>query len=141
MNQSRALVESGTVLSISPSDRDQILLQSIFASSNWRCVSKPTLAEALNSLTEDVAVVVCERSLPDGTWKELLAATWAMTNPPRLIVTSRYADDELWAEVLNLGGFDVLSKPFHATEVFRVLSLAWRSWHDHGMASYAAVAG
>jgi len=38
-----------------------------------------------------------------------------------LIVTSRVADARLWAEVLNLGGFDVIAKPFHAPEVLHVL--------------------
>ena len=42
-----------------------------------------------------------------------------------MIVTSRLADDRLWAEVLNLGGYDVLAKPFDASEVARVVGTAW----------------
>jgi CheY-like chemotaxis protein len=38
-------------------------------------------------------------------------------DPPMLIVTSRLADDYLWAEALNLGAYDVLAKPFDASEV------------------------
>jgi DNA-binding response OmpR family regulator len=45
-------------------------------------------------------------------------------------VTSRVADDSLWAEVLNLGAYDLLMKPFDLTEVFRVVSLAWRHWKN-----------
>jgi DNA-binding response OmpR family regulator len=45
-------------------------------------------------------------------------------NPPDLIVASRLADEYLWAEVLNLGGYDVLAKPFNAEEVRRVVGLA-----------------
>ena len=43
---------------------------------------------------------------------------------PNLVVTSRLADDRLWAEVLNLGGWDVLSTPFEAAELIRVLFAA-----------------
>jgi hypothetical protein len=32
--------------------------------------------------------------------------------------------EELWAEVLNLGGDDVLAQPFDAQEVYHVVSLA-----------------
>ena len=63
-------------------------------------------------------VVICERSLPDGEWKDLLGKT------PRLIVTSHAADEALWAEVLNLGGYDVLAQPFDEQEVRRVLTMA-----------------
>lgn len=38
-----------------------------------------------------------------------------MENPRPQIVTSHLADDRLKAEVLNLGSYDVLWKPFHKT--------------------------
>ena len=45
-----------------------------------------------------------------------------------LIVTDRLADERLWAEVLNLGGYDLLLKPFDPEEVLRVVNSAWTSW-------------
>ena len=47
---------------------------------------------------------------------------------PLLLVTSKTADENLWAEVLNLGGYDVLMKPFELGEVTRVIGMAWRQW-------------
>ena len=76
-------------------------------------------------------VVVCERDLPDGTWRDVLAAAGSLRCPPPVIVTSRLADDRLWAEVLNLGGYDVLAKPLDAQELTRTLSLAWERWAGH----------
>ena len=49
-----------------------------------------------------------------------------LNEPPQLIVTSRTADDHLWAEVLNIGGFDVLAQPLERDEVERVVSSARR---------------
>jgi DNA-binding response OmpR family regulator len=47
-----------------------------------------------------------------------------------LIVVSRLANESLWAEVLNLGGFDVLALPFDREELERVtLSAVRRSRH------------
>jgi hypothetical protein len=50
--------------------------------------------------------------------------------PIPLIVASRLADDKLWAEVLNLGGSDVLALRFDHDEVIRSVSLAWREVQD-----------
>ncbi|MCL5744434.1 MAG: hypothetical protein M1541_11000 [Acidobacteria bacterium] len=40
------------------------------------------------------------------------------------IVTSRLADDALWAEVLNVDGYDLLLKPFRGEEVVRMVNAA-----------------
>jgi DNA-binding response OmpR family regulator len=70
--------------------------------------------------------VIAERDLPLGDWKDLLAAIRLLPDPPLLIVTSRLADEYLWAEVLNLGGHDVIAKPFLLAELRWVLAGAWR---------------
>jgi hypothetical protein len=74
-------------------------------------------------------VIICERELPDGNWQILMRQTEAGLRPPRFIVSSRLADDRLWAEVLNLGGHDVLCTPFEACEVLYAVRMAWESWH------------
>jgi FixJ family two-component response regulator len=56
-----------------------------------------------------------------------------MPAPPLLVVTSKNADDALWAEALNLGAYDVLSKPFDKTEVMRIISLAWLHWKEQNI--------
>jgi DNA-binding response OmpR family regulator len=72
-------------------------------------------------------VVICGCALPDGDWRGMLDEVAAMPKPPSLIVSSRLADERLWAEVLNLGGYDVLLTPFDENEVFWVAYFAWRS--------------
>src|SRR5580704_7148112 len=69
-------------------------------------------------------VVVCDQHLQDGDWRDLLKDLQSESPAPPLIVSSRLADDRLWAEVLNLGGYDLLTHPFIATEVSRVVNLA-----------------
>jgi len=121
-----------TVLAISPFETDHSLLQDIFSHSKWQIHGVRCRREAGALLSENpVSVVVCEKDLPDGTWKEVLEDVGTLEVPPLLIVTSQSADDHLWAEVLNLGGYDVLMKPFDFTEVVSVISLAWRHWQDN----------
>lgn len=89
------------------------------------------MAETLRFLEgQDVSVIVCERDLPDGSWKDMLQAIGVHEHAPHLIVVSALADECLWSEVLNLGGYDVLLKPLNSSELFRVLSSAARSWRE-----------
>jgi DNA-binding response OmpR family regulator len=73
-----------------------------------------------------IPVVIAERDLATGNWKDALAAIQQLQDPPLLVVTSRLADEYLWAEALNFGAHDVLAKPFRASELKWVLESAWR---------------
>ncbi len=120
-----------TVLGISPFEADHNCLRRIFSHSNWKLLISKTCAEAMGVQKRRlIPVVLCERELPDGTWKDILERTSRAANPPSVIVSARLADDHLWAEVLNLGGYNVLSKPFRAVEVFRDVGLAWLHWRN-----------
>jgi DNA-binding NtrC family response regulator len=118
------------VLAVSLSSDDRRALKNIFAGLGWRLTSVATLAQGLRQAgSQAVRVVVCERDLPDGNWQLLLDKVRALAHPPRFIVASRLADESLWAEVLNLGGYDLLATPFDADEVHRVVSHVVDSWH------------
>ncbi len=108
-------------------------LATIFSHSTWQLHHVATCREAVKfARAHETPVVISERRLPDGDWKSLLNELEKLRSCPRLIVTSRFADDELWAEVLNLGGYDVLAQPFDREEVHRVVHLAWH--HSRGKA-------
>lgn len=123
-----------TVLSVGPVEEDHAALSGMIAGSgwplcaglSWTLKTSPSLPMALAALrTEEIVIVVCDRDLGTETWKDLWQEAAALPNPPLLIVTSRLADEFLWAEALNLGAYDVLAKPFDPTEVARTLSQAW----------------
>jgi DNA-binding NtrC family response regulator len=117
------------VLLVSPYPDDHFVLPELLADSNWEWHKSHGCREALDLLqTKAFTVVICERDQPDGCWRDLLDAGAKLTPPPSLIVCSRLADEHLWAEVLNLGGYDVLAKPFDHEEVSRVTFGAWHSW-------------
>jgi DNA-binding response OmpR family regulator len=121
--------ETITILVVSGHEEDHLTLQAIFSHRNWRMQKANSYTEARRLLRDSqAAVVICERELPDGSWKDVLYELALLHVAPQLIVVSRLADDQLWAEVLNLGGFDVLEKPFEAAEVMRAVSMAWRHY-------------
>ena len=132
-------IQAVTVLFVSPADEDCLALERIFENASdwdahtnckWRLIARRTLASACTSLRQHrIPIVLCERELLPGSWLDMLEQIASLPNPPFLIVTSRLADERLWAEALNRGAYDVLAKPFDRAEVVRVISLAWL--HSH----------
>jgi DNA-binding NtrC family response regulator len=117
------------VLAVSGSNEDLGRLRGAFDRSSWQLRTARTVDEAKSSLLrETIGVVLCACDLSDGDWKALFEFADGLPKPPRFIVFSRHADDRLWAEVLNLGGFDVLAFPASHPEIFRAISSAWRNW-------------
>lgn len=87
--------------------------------------SAQTLVESLHLLSSrHLAAVLCSETLLDGDWKCILSNLTKSSSRAKLFVTSRRADDTLWADVLNRGGYDVLARPFDAAEVCRVIESA-----------------
>jgi DNA-binding NtrC family response regulator len=123
-----------TVLSVSPLAEDHFSLQAIFNHSRWELYRADCLASAQAVLCRrEIGVVICERNLSPGTWLDMLAESRLLPNAPSLIVTSRLADDALWAEALNRGAYDVLAKPFDRAELVRSVTSAWLHWFHERM--------
>jgi DNA-binding NtrC family response regulator len=128
-----------TVLCVGTNPVDGISLDGIFHGSGWReynntewtLIRRVTLTSAFSLLREmPIPIVLCDCDLMLGTWRDMLDYICALPDPPLLIVTSPPVDERLWAEAPNLGAYDVLAKPFDATEVIRILSLAWQHWQE-----------
>jgi len=132
-----------SILSVSANSMDGPALERSLSESGWspsmnaesRLITRRTLAAAFFVLQQkQIAIVVCNDDLISGTWRDMLECISMLPDPPLLVVTSRLADERLWAEALNLGAYDVLVQPFDAAEVFRILSMAWQHWQDrHGV--------
>jgi DNA-binding NtrC family response regulator len=114
------------VLAVNLCEEEGRSLTSLLRGSNWTVKETQTCREALDLSREgSIPVVLCAPRMPDGNWNMLADGMHELETPPAVVVTSRLADDRLWVEVLNLGGYDVLLTPFDRNELFRVLFLAW----------------
>ena len=104
-------------------------LAAIFQARGWKLGQAQTIEQARAILKSiPVPVVIADSELPPGGWREILEDLRQTTHPPELVVTSRLADESLWAEVLNMGGYDVLVKPLDHEEVVRVIGAAARQF-------------
>ena len=119
--------EKFSLLVVSHYKDDRSAVSQILHNPCWRIEHATSLEDAGKRLHEKVAsVVLCERDLPDGDWKDLLPRVRKLALVPSVVVISRHANDDLWADVLSSGGYDVLSKPFDRRELVRVVGMAWR---------------
>ena len=116
------------VLAILPCDRDREAFHDILQGCSARLMLTSKLEDARRLLdSEQIEVVITERNpVDDFDWQDVLREIENRGGLHPLIVTSPLADEALWAEVLNLGGFDVLSTPFEPAEVVRVIGFAQR---------------
>lgn len=124
-----------SALAVGVADQDQAKLESIFRAHGWQLGKAHTRVEARAILASSpVRVVIAESDLPGCGWMGILEEVRQMPNPPVLVVTARLADEALWAEVLNMGGYDVLAKPLDGEEVARVVGAAIRRFDNerHG---------
>lgn len=108
-----------------PPDGDA--LQDILLGLGWDFRGSRSIQQTLMAMRDNrVDIIICNEELSDGCWKDLLAGVGRFQCPPPLVVIAERFDSSLWAEVLNLGGFDVLLRPLTEKEIAGVLHMAHR---------------
>jgi DNA-binding NtrC family response regulator len=124
MPRGSAAAESGPILlAVSSDPQDPEVLETNLK--GWSVRRAVSCTDALSMVRQSACdVIICDKDLPDGGWRDLLAGLGALKNALPLVVMANAADESLWAEVLRDGGFDLLAKPLEHGEVCRVLPSA-----------------
>lgn len=93
---------------------------------NARVLTARSCAEAARRLEGDstVKVILTDLCLPDGSWFDVLNRAGDISPASRVVVCARVADERLWSQILEAGGFDMVVEPFEGPEVRRILSAA-----------------
>jgi DNA-binding response OmpR family regulator len=117
------------VLVVSSAPEDQAALAELLVSHSYPRYQASSVSEAADWLSRRSArVVICDDELSDGHWQDLWEVLRWTPVPPVFIVSAYRADERLWAEVLNMGAYDVVAKPYRGGEVARVLAQAFRAF-------------
>ena len=118
-----------TLVAVFGQGEDRLSLEPILSQCEWEVIWTRTCAEAVAAVRRTAApIIVCDEKLADGEWKGLWNELVKDPCPPEVIVASRLADERLWVEVLNLGAYNLLSKPFRPEEVVRTIHGALMEW-------------
>jgi DNA-binding response OmpR family regulator len=127
------------VLLVGEYEDGRILMHEVFRDAGWRLLEAQGRKKALQWLSRAaVQVVITSCDVRNWDWKKVLGNLRRMARPPQLIVTSRTADEHLWAEVLNCGGYDVLPQPFRRDEIERVIASARRHYDPQPLRAKSA---
>lgn len=117
------------VLAVTTHDEDRVALERIFSSAGWRFHHTGDPGSAVQLIEAfGIPVVICDAQMDRCSWQDLHAHAAKSPVAPAVIIAARSADDCLWAEVLNVGGFDVLAKPFEKQEVLWAARTAFEEW-------------
>ena len=111
-----------TALAITTALNDRMQLQGIFAKAGWNIHFVEAVEDALH---QSAPIVLCDRDLPDSDWREAIRLLAGGPERRCIILASFVADDYLWEEVIQCGGYDVLPKPFREDEVLHAVQFAW----------------
>jgi DNA-binding response OmpR family regulator len=116
---------STLIVFVSSSGADAQELRRLVGSYGLFVVNVPDLCGAISVIERtNPSVVVCDTEIEgEGSWRDLLE-TRQTDGTFTCIVVSPDPDDHLRAEVLNLGGFEVLTRPFRSEEVERTIGAA-----------------
>ena len=115
-----------TALVMTPFRSDRTALEGIFKKAAWGIRTADGLPEAIALLnSQAIPIVVFDRDFPGLDWREAVQQLATGPSPRCVILASFVADDYLWEEVIHLGGYDVLPKPFRESEVIHTIEFAF----------------
>ncbi len=106
------------VLIVSASVEDRKALLHVLESLSTNVISCSNLAQAGEVLSQQtIGLVFCDDHLPDGTYRDLLTLRQTGQRSLCFVVTTRVGEWDEYLEATQLGAFDVIPIPLHATDV------------------------
>jgi DNA-binding NtrC family response regulator len=104
-------------------------VQRVVLGCEWSILPVRTLQEAMRALAhQNIPIVICEPRFPGGDWRDLLSHLNSQKSAPNLVLVAPH-DAKLAAELMNLGGYDVLEKPLDRAECLHVFASARCNWN------------
>ena len=125
--------ERGSIfaLGISSDERDLTRLQEIFDRLGFRFHAARSYREAMNVLCgRRMPIIICEQSLPDGSWKDILSLLAPLLEPHQLLVMAAGASERLATEVREMCGLELLPKPLQEDDVVLAVARASQNWTE-----------
>ena len=111
------------ILVVSSEFENRCALSDLLDREGRRALCASTVSECKELLAcQQIDLVFCERTLTDGTYRDILVVARSLIRNVPLVVTSRLADWDEYLEALNDGAFDLIASPSQPADVVRVLN-------------------
>ena len=105
------------VIAVAPSLDELRLIQDLLFPEGIEVQPACCLRQALLNYQEAAAPVILYDTETKEPWREALAQFLGLGQGVRVVFVSRLADEHMWIEVLEAGGYDLLIKPFQPAEI------------------------
>jgi AmiR/NasT family two-component response regulator len=111
------------VLLASVAEQDRRALRQMLAQTAWSLIEPPDPLFELRRAA--IPIVLCER---DHLWQKRLADIKSARRDTCVVLLSDVADEYLFNEIVQRGGFDVLTRPLRRDRVLSMLDFAHQHW-------------
>ena len=74
--------------------------------------------------SEAFDLILADADLPDGSWRNLMLFVQNAGRACEMIICAPLEDNQLWAEVIQCGAYDMIAEPFERLEVSRIIRSA-----------------
>jgi DNA-binding NtrC family response regulator len=116
------------ILIVSDDAENCVALTIILGREGWDTVCTSSVIECDKVLSVgSFDLVFCDRYLPDGSYRDVLAIVTTLKYHLPLIVTSRHADWDQYLEALGYGAFELIVSPCRGSDVLWALAQADRT--------------
>lgn len=72
-------------------------------------------------------IVIYDGNLPGAEWRRAFERLSGIAHQPRILLAATSIDEDLWTEVLDRHGYDVVSRSASSEELRRAFQFAWLS--------------
>ena len=119
------------ILIVSSELENRRALNELLHKEGYETICASRVSECQEALqTQNVSLIFCDRRLPDGSYRDVIAAIRASRQHARIVVTSRLADWDEYLDALHHGAFDLIASPCQPTDVLWAIVQARREDHD-----------
>jgi DNA-binding response OmpR family regulator len=108
---------------------DYLTLRALLQGTQWMPIQAANWSDTVILARQvDARVILYDRNLPGLKWQKGISQLVGASSTPCLILLSDVSDPYLWDELIQHGGFDVLTRPFQRKEVLAMLDFAHTHW-------------
>jgi DNA-binding NtrC family response regulator len=101
-------------------------LKDLLHESPWELTGISRLEDADAALrAAEVPILLFDRDSPNATWQATMKRFIKLRRSACVVLLSNVSDQYLWEEVVQHGGFDLLTRPFRKEQVLSTLVFAY----------------
>jgi len=118
------------VLAFVPEGFNRSMIELVSSEAGWELTISDRLVGIAANAGETAPVILFDRELWPGLWREAVGLLTRRSPRPYLILLSPTSDGNLWEELQRFGGSDILRSPIDRESTLGAVGRAWSLWRS-----------